>query len=196
MDGAFIAYHNTKEIFGFEYIKSKEIERRIFGNELYSNACFIICSKLLTTILNLLLEELKGEKFEMIKVGLYSDSHLKKMIIFAELFEENVPWDESKLINQTAEIKDEYDYYTKGNQMKNKVLKFEFNIYPYINGVYQRSNNFTLSQYDQIEVYYKMAFVGKANFLDYMNFLHEAYKLETLNLDMSYVGAWIRSNSG
>lgn len=32
MDGAFIAYHNTKEIFGFEYIKRMEIDRRIFGN--------------------------------------------------------------------------------------------------------------------------------------------------------------------
>ena len=31
MDGAFIAYHNTKEIFGFEYVKTKEIEARIFG---------------------------------------------------------------------------------------------------------------------------------------------------------------------
>jgi hypothetical protein len=26
MDGAFIAYHNTNEIFGFEYIKTTEIE--------------------------------------------------------------------------------------------------------------------------------------------------------------------------
>jgi hypothetical protein len=37
MDGAFIAYHNTKEIFGFEYVKTKEIEARIFGNSIYAD---------------------------------------------------------------------------------------------------------------------------------------------------------------
>jgi len=42
MDGAFIAYHNTQEIFGFEYIKLKEMERRIFGNDYYANASFMV----------------------------------------------------------------------------------------------------------------------------------------------------------
>lgn len=32
MDGAFIAYHNTREIFGFEYVKKSEMERRVFGS--------------------------------------------------------------------------------------------------------------------------------------------------------------------
>jgi hypothetical protein len=31
MDGAFIAYHNTQKVFGFEYIKLKEMEERVFG---------------------------------------------------------------------------------------------------------------------------------------------------------------------
>ena len=37
MDGAFIAYHNTLKLFGFEYVKTLEIERRIFGNKKYSD---------------------------------------------------------------------------------------------------------------------------------------------------------------
>ncbi len=40
MDGAFVAFHNTREMFGFEYIKSYEIERRVFGSELYADVCF------------------------------------------------------------------------------------------------------------------------------------------------------------
>ncbi len=40
MDGAFIAYHNTREIFGFEYVKTKEIEKRVFGSTLYANVSF------------------------------------------------------------------------------------------------------------------------------------------------------------
>jgi len=40
MDGAFLAYHNTKQIFGFEYIKTTEIEKRIFGSSTYADLVF------------------------------------------------------------------------------------------------------------------------------------------------------------
>lgn len=36
MDGAIVAFHNTKKIFGYEYIRTREIMNRIFGNELNS----------------------------------------------------------------------------------------------------------------------------------------------------------------
>lgn len=88
MDGAFISYHNTRETFGFEYIKRIEIDRRIFGNQLYAEAAFVICSKLLTTLLNLVIDDLKKESFSMLKIGFYSCSHYKKMTIFTELFDE------------------------------------------------------------------------------------------------------------
>jgi hypothetical protein len=32
MDGAFIAYHNTKNIYGFEYVQTKELILRLFGD--------------------------------------------------------------------------------------------------------------------------------------------------------------------
>ena len=73
MDGAFIAYHNTKEIFGFEYVKTTEIERRCFGNSLFADASFVICSKILTNLLDLILNELANEKYEMFKIGFYSE---------------------------------------------------------------------------------------------------------------------------
>ncbi len=88
MDGAFIAYHNTREIFGFEYVSRSEIDRRVFGNEHYAEVCFLVCSKLLTTLLDCVLEELKGEQYGMLKLGFYSCSHLKKMTLFAELIPE------------------------------------------------------------------------------------------------------------
>ncbi|KRX00122.1 hypothetical protein PPERSA_10621 [Pseudocohnilembus persalinus] len=193
MDGAFVAYHNTKEAVGFEYVKTKEIERRIFGNSTYADTAFIICSKLLTTVLNLILDDLKGEDFEQLKIGYYSCSHYKRMVIFVELFNEKTEWGSSGLIQQTNEIKDEYDYYTKYKKFENTVYKYEFHVYPYINGVLQRSNNFNLNEYDQIDVEYKFKKLGKAGFLDYMNFLHEAYKFETINLDLNYVGAWVKN---
>lgn len=192
MDGAFIAYHNTKEIFGFEYVKTKEIERRIFGNEIYADATFVACSKLLTVLLNNVLDALKDEKHEMLKLGFYADSTLKKMVVFAELFDENVSWGDQNLIDATDDIKDEYDYFTKYTKLNNKVFKFEFQIFVYINGILQKGPGHELSRGDQIEIKYKFNGLGQPTFTDYMNFLHEAYKFEALNIDLTYVGAWVK----
>jgi hypothetical protein len=45
---------------------------------------------------------------------------------------------------------------------------------------------------DLIDVKYKFKRIGKANFADYMNFLHEAYKFDTVNLDLTYSGVWLK----
>jgi len=63
---------------------------------------------------------------------------------------------------------------------------------PFINGVEGKSSHFSLMPGDQIEVKYKFKNLGKPNFIDYMNFLHEAYKFDTMNLDLSYSGAWLK----
>ena len=193
MDGAFLAYHNTKEIFGFEYIKTSEIMNRIFGSEAYADVCFMVCSRLLTEMLNRILEDLQGHKYEMLKIGFYACNFLKKMVIFVELMNENVEWGKEKMIEQTSNIKDEMDYYTKYLKFKNKLYKYEFFIYPFINGVQQKMNNFNFKNHHQIEVKYKFTNCGTPSFIDYMNFLHDAYKMETLNLDLSYAGIWMNN---
>lgn len=127
MDGAFIAYHNTKNIFGFEYIKTTEVERRCFGSVFYSDASFVICSKILTNLLDNILDDLHNEKFEMCRIGFYSESISKKMVVFVELFEEQTKWTEkSDQLKPTPEIKDEYDYFTKYQKLTNKLLKYEY----------------------------------------------------------------------
>lgn len=40
MQGAAIAYHNTQKIFGFQYIKLEEMERRVFGCSQFSDLVF------------------------------------------------------------------------------------------------------------------------------------------------------------
>jgi len=192
MDGAFIAYHNTKEIAGFEYVKTTEIERRIFGTQLYADAVFVSCSKLLIILLDNILNAVKDEKYEMLKIGFYADSNHKKMVIFVELFEDSFSWSKHSLIQASEEIKDEFDYFTKHTSFKNKVLKFEFHMQVYINGILQKGTGHELTKGDQIEIKYRFEDKGKAQFHDYMNFLHEAYKFDALNLDLSYIGAWIR----
>lgn len=91
MDGAFIAYHNTQETFGFEYVKTKEIEARIFGNSLYSDigtifySVFTVCSKVLTTILDDLLISVKDEDYKQLKIGIFSHQYQKRLVLFVEL---------------------------------------------------------------------------------------------------------------
>ena len=48
MDGAFIAYHNTKKLYGFQYVKFIEIIHRLFGNEFNFDNTFLIITKILT----------------------------------------------------------------------------------------------------------------------------------------------------
>jgi len=40
MDGALIGYHNTQKIFGFEYVKLKDMEKRVFGCAKFGDIIF------------------------------------------------------------------------------------------------------------------------------------------------------------
>jgi len=45
MDGMFVAYHNTQELFGFEYIPLKEIDRAVAGSEQLANTAFNVITR-------------------------------------------------------------------------------------------------------------------------------------------------------
>ena len=40
MDGIFVAYHNTRKIFGFQYISREEMDVRLFGSSHMANESF------------------------------------------------------------------------------------------------------------------------------------------------------------
>jgi hypothetical protein len=40
MSGVFIAYHNTQEMFGFEFVSLEEMEQTIFGSKQLANLAF------------------------------------------------------------------------------------------------------------------------------------------------------------
>lgn len=51
MDGVFVAYHNTKKIFGFQYIPLSEMDARLFGDDAVGDAVFERCLLLLEVVL-------------------------------------------------------------------------------------------------------------------------------------------------
>ena len=65
---------------------------------------------------------LKGEEYESFKLGVYASSHQRKLILFVELYKSKEEIENNRLIRQTKEINDEYDYYTKYKPLKNKVF--------------------------------------------------------------------------
>lgn len=57
MQGAAIAYHNTQKIFGFQYIKLEEMEKRIFGCPQFSNIVFKSSLTILEKVLDYILDD-------------------------------------------------------------------------------------------------------------------------------------------
>ena len=78
MQGAAIAYHNTQRIFGFEYIKLKDMEERIFGCSEFSDVIFDKSIGLLENILDQILEDqlIKDETNDgqrLFRIGFYAN---------------------------------------------------------------------------------------------------------------------------
>ena len=129
----------------------------------------------------------------MLKLGFYACPIRKKLIIIVELVKKSFEWGSEELIEVNEEIQDEYDYYTKYKKFDSKVLKYSLTIFPYINGVIQSSNQFILNKDDQIEIKYIFERCGIIGFDEYMSFLHEAYKMDSINTDLTYSGIWPRN---
>jgi len=52
MHGAFMAYHNTQEMFGFQYITLEEINHRVYGSTELANWSFDVTCKLLEKVVD------------------------------------------------------------------------------------------------------------------------------------------------
>ena len=50
MDGVFVTYHNTAQIFGFQYVPLPEMDERLFGNKDAGTPIFKRCLRLLEII--------------------------------------------------------------------------------------------------------------------------------------------------
>ena len=56
MDGFFVAYHNTLQIFAFQYVLMGEVEKRLFGSSYFARMAVEISLSILKRILNEILE--------------------------------------------------------------------------------------------------------------------------------------------
>lgn len=69
MHGALIGYHNTITHFGFEYVTMKTIDKILFGSTYKADMMFVLYSKIITTILDNILEAVAGDQYDFLKLG-------------------------------------------------------------------------------------------------------------------------------
>ncbi|KAJ3086008.1 hypothetical protein HK102_013603 [Quaeritorhiza haematococci] len=65
MDGIFICYHNTSQVFGFQYVSLEEMDVNLFGDSGFAKEAFAVTMKLLQKVLDVVTEKFYGKSFRM-----------------------------------------------------------------------------------------------------------------------------------
>ncbi|KAJ3217489.1 hypothetical protein HDU67_007852 [Dinochytrium kinnereticum] len=81
MDGILVCYHNTKEIFGFQYLSIEEMDEVLYGSSKFGDAAFAVSVKMLEKILDKVSETFWGWD---VRVTLKGSEKLQKLAIYAE----------------------------------------------------------------------------------------------------------------
>lgn len=87
MNGALVAYHNTTELLGLEYIRLKEIESYIFGSSRWANVAFASCVRLFESIVSTVISRTIGDEGtsnDKVKIVLSNEWSNTRMFIFAQ----------------------------------------------------------------------------------------------------------------
>lgn len=182
MDGAFISYHNTSKIFGFEYVTLVDMERRIFGNSNFSDIIFKASLKLLQESLDHILKDFSNE--ENLIVGFFANEWKGTLDVFVELINEN-SYKDFHSINPKEVI--DY-YYITG--YRPKVHKYSIVVTPILNNVITTFSPVLYENNDSYDVKYQITYQGIPSFDEYMKFVHENSSKDTMNLENQYTGTW------
>jgi len=75
MDGAFLCYHNTDKVFGFQYVPLEEIDHRVYGSPEQAEWCFDTTCKLLEEVVGAISERC-GDEGDLTVVTTLGRDHL------------------------------------------------------------------------------------------------------------------------
>ena len=172
MQGAAIAYHNTQKIFGFEYIKLEDMERRVFGCKEFSDLIFQSSICVIEKILDQILDDQQGsnkeKKDRVFKIGFYANESRRCLDIFVETFEnEKIYEDRFKDYYRPVYMKDPIDYYLT-HKITPNVVQYQVGLYPILNGVFVDFAPILFEKGDHLEIKYSLMRKGKVEFNRYM----------------------------
>jgi hypothetical protein len=183
MDGAFISYHNTQKIFGFEYIKLIDMERRLFGNSQFSNIIFKASLKLLQEALDYIIKDFP--KNEKLILGIFANEWTGVLDILVEPINEDTYSDFG-----SYKVTEVIDYYhLKG--YRPKVYKYSVHVNSLLNNVVSTFSPIFYENNDTLNVCYFIQYEGLVSFDQYMKFIKEAYNYSnSINIECEYTGSW------
>jgi hypothetical protein len=117
MDGIFVTYHNTAEIFGFEYVPREDMDLLLFGGVNYGNEAYRLCFKLLSHLFNRIVDHFPNDPIRLlVRVD---ENRPGRM----ELFVEKLQWDPSNP-----------DSLLPSNRQNLNVVKYELNVFSSLDG--------------------------------------------------------------
>lgn len=110
MDGILLAYHNTQNIFGFQYISREEMDSRIFGSSRVANKVFENCLFLFESVLD---EATKKYPDQTLRLSF--DTHPGSPAAIQRIFVEPVPENEENS-KQDADSLEEFFETSEGGE--------------------------------------------------------------------------------
>jgi methyltransferase-like protein len=115
--------------------------------------------------------------------------------IFVEFFKD-VEYDQISNVkrNKTSEVNNILDYYDKVLKLPFKVRKFVFEIRNSLNEILLEYRDFPLKENDTLQFEYLFHDLGYISKEEYMDFLHNAYKEDSLLLESENSGNWSIKN--
>lgn len=144
-------------------------------------------------ILDKILEELGSLSYNFVKLGYYADPITNKLILMTELISDEYQKYKNVELTQEKGMEHIVDYYEKTIGRANlKVLRFEFCLYPILNGIHNSLFMHDYSVGDIVEIETSYSNCGYISFEEYMHFLLNAYKYEFVMLDSRFIGNWLR----
>lgn len=192
MDGAFVGYHNSRENFGFEYVKMSTIEKLLFSSSYKADMIFMLTTRVMSHLLDRIIDEIKHEGYEFLKVGYYADPITQKFITIVELLNHNYLDFKNLVMDPIDGMENVVDYYGKVLGKKNlRAIRFETKLYPILNGIHNPLFLHDMREGDSIDMEISTVNCGYISYEEYMHFLLNAYKYEYTLLDTRYIGNWM-----
>lgn len=175
------------------------MERRVFGCSQFADIIFRSTLTVLEKIMDYILDDhdsnlyisnsVHQQKDKIFKIGFYSSNEQNMLVAMVEIFDNDTVYQERFKEFLPEYMNDPTDYYNS-HGIKPLVFKYHIGIYPIHNGIPVYGSPILFEEGDSLDLKMGIQRVGLVSFNEYMQFLHEAYKVKNSNIENDFSGTW------
>lgn len=85
MDGVFLAYHNTEQVFGYEYIPVEKIEKTLYGSKAMADTSFSVSTQMMDKILSQVLDRFHDTDTNALRLLVHANYETHDIDLFVEI---------------------------------------------------------------------------------------------------------------